>query len=157
MRIWQVTLLLVQKKSACLQLMTSLFRTLVDNKLDQLMMTFGGALQSGPPTQLPQTLSLLQGLLHGPRACGERDLLLELCLTLLARCVLTICSAGLELESHLHMLQRTSSNLAYLHKITLWPVGLAVPSMDTPKPSPHTVAAPPYLRLSSWNDRMHVA
>ena len=83
-------LLLPQDKCGYLQLMAVIFRTVVENKMDQLMMTFGGALQNGPPTQLPQTLHLLQDLLYGPQACEHKHLLLELCLTLPARCSLQI-------------------------------------------------------------------
>ena len=79
------TVLAVQDKGGCLQLMAALFRTVVENKLEQLMVIYGGAVQGGPPSQLPGTLGLLRGLLYGPRAGLHRDLLLELCLTLPAR------------------------------------------------------------------------
>lgn len=90
----------VQDKAGCLQLMAALFRAVVENKLDQLMMTFGGALQNGPPTQLPETLGLLRGLLYGPHAHQHHDLVLELCLTLPARYlhfltpIFSVCPCG---------------------------------------------------------------
>ena len=74
----------MQDKTACLQLLQRLFAVVADHRFEQLMVVFGGATAEAN-SQLPAALSLLRGMLYGPRADLHRETLLELLLTLPAR------------------------------------------------------------------------
>ena len=75
----------MQDKTAFLQLLQRLFAVVADHRFEQLMVVFGVATGEGP-AQLPVALGLLRGMLYGPRADVHREVLLELLLTLPARC-----------------------------------------------------------------------
>ena len=67
-----------------MELLALVFRPLSAGKFEELLTLFGGA--AGTTPLLLPTLSMLRAILKGPRVGAHKDLLLELCLTMPARC-----------------------------------------------------------------------